>query len=264
LGKTTLLKLILERLQPTEGSVDKASRTEINYADQEKLEINDEDTIIKAVSDGLDTVKFGEKLLPTRTYLKKFLFDDKRMESLIKNLSGGERSRVLLAKILKNGGNFLILDEPTNDLDLSTLRVLEEALVAFEGVVVVVSHDRYFLNRVCTHILGFEGEGKTRFLGGDYDFYKKISREHAPQLNAAPQKAEGPIKPKQSFQDLKGLKRLEKQIEEAEKEVARREATFSDPDFYIKYGDKINELSDGLQKAKKLVDELYSRWSEML
>ena len=106
-----------------------------------------------------------------RSYLKRFLFADDRITTQVKYLSGGERSRLLLARILKNGGNFLILDEPTNDLDLPTLRVLEEALIAFPGIVLVVSHDRYFLNRVCTDILAFEGDGKIHHSVGDYDYY---------------------------------------------------------------------------------------------
>ncbi len=116
-----------------------------------------------------------------RSYLKRFLFSDDRITTQVKKLSGGERSRLLLARILKSGGNFLILDEPTNDLDLPTLRVLEEALIAFPGMVLVVSHDRYFLNRVCTDILAFEGDGKIHHSVGDYDYYleKKQKAEMA-------------------------------------------------------------------------------------
>ena len=106
-------------------------------------------------------------------YLRRFLFADERMHTKVGSLSGGERSRLLLAKVLKNGGNFLVLDEPTNDLDLATLRILEEALVAFDGCVIAVSHDRYFLNRVCNGILAFEGDGVVHFSEGDYDYYQE-------------------------------------------------------------------------------------------
>ena len=116
-------------------------------------------------------MQWGDAKLSVRSYLKRFLFADDRILTQVKKLSGGERSRLLLARILKSGGNFLILDEPTNDLDLPTLRVLEEALIAFPGVVCVVSHDRYFLNRVCTDILAFEGDGKIHHSVGDYDYY---------------------------------------------------------------------------------------------
>ena len=114
-----------------------------------------------------------------RSYLKRFLFADDRITTQVKHLSGGERSRLLLARILKNGGNFLILDEPTNDLDLPTLRVLEEALIAFPGTVLVVSHDRYFLNRVCTDVLAFEGDGKIHHSVGDYDYYLEKKQKQA-------------------------------------------------------------------------------------
>src|SRR5208337_1521850 len=121
-------------------------------------------------------VQWGDAKISVRSYLKRFLFADDRILTLVKKLSGGERSRLLLARILKSGGNFLILDEPTNDLDLPTLRVLEEALIAFPGVVLVVSHDRYFLNRVCTDILAFEGDGKIHHSAGDYDYYLEKRR----------------------------------------------------------------------------------------
>lgn len=264
LGKSTLVKVMLGQLPPTEGSVDIASRTEINYADQEKLEISDESTVLEAVSDGLETIKFGDRFIPTRSYLKRFLFTEKRLRSFVKNLSGGERSRLLLAKILKNGGNFIVLDEPTNDLDLSTLRVLEEALVDFEGCSVVVSHDRYFLNRVCTHILAFEGNGKVRVLGGDYDFYKKYSDQEGILLDQSNTiQAESEPKPKLNLAKLKELKKIERQIVEAEQEVTRREIAFSAPDFYEKYGDKITEMSLGLQQAKDRVNELYKKWESL-
>ena len=122
---------------------------------------------------------WGESKISVRSYLKRFLFADDRIMTQVKKLSGGERSRLLLARILKNGGNFLILDEPTNDLDLPTLRVLEEALIAFPGVVCVVSHDRYFLNRVCTDILAFEGDGKIHHSAGDYDYYLEKKQQAA-------------------------------------------------------------------------------------
>jgi len=171
LGKTTLLKILLGQLTPSEGEVRIGQLTKFNYVDQSRLQLNPERTVLDEVSDGTEFVVFGEGRLSLRAYLKRFLFTDDRIVTLVKYLSGGERSRLLLARILKNGGNFLILDEPTNDLDLPTLRILEEALIAFPGVVLVVSHDRYFLNRVCTGILAFEGEGCVNASTGNYDYY---------------------------------------------------------------------------------------------
>ena len=174
-GKTTLLKIIIGELAPTAGTVKTGQLTKFNYVDQARLQLREERTVLEEVSDGTEFVIFGEGKLSLRAYLRRFLFTDERISTQVKYLSGGERSRLLLARILKNGGNFLILDEPTNDLDLPTLRVLEEALVSFPGVVLVVSHDRYFLNRVCTDILAFEGDGRIAHSAGDYDYYLEKS-----------------------------------------------------------------------------------------
>src|SRR3954454_21899377 len=171
LGKSTLLKIILRELEPTTGVVEIGSRTEINYVDQNRLLLDDAKTVWEEVGEGGEYVRLGDENITLRGYLRRFLFTEERINTKIYQLSGGERSRVSLAKILKRGGNVLILDEPTNDLDLGTLRLLEEALVAFGGSVIVVSHDRYFLNRVCTSILAFEGDGVVSYNVGNYDYY---------------------------------------------------------------------------------------------
>src|ERR1700722_12475522 len=183
LGKSTLLKIIIGQLAPTEGTVKTGQLTRFNYVDQGRLQLNEERTVLDEVADGTEFVQWGDTKISVRSYLKRFLFSDDRILTQVKKLSGGERSRLLLARILKSGGNFLILDEPTNDLDLPTLRVLEEALIAFPGVVCVVSHDRYFLNRVCTDILAFEGDGKIHHSTGDYDYY--LEKKQRASLKAA-------------------------------------------------------------------------------
>ena len=171
LGKSSLLKVILQELPAASGAVEIGARTQINYVDQNRLLLDDEKTVWEEVGSGGENVTLGEQSITLRAYLRRFLFSEDRINTKISQLSGGERSRVLLAKILKRGGNVLMLDEPTNDLDLGTLRLLEEALVAFGGCVIVVSHDRYFLNRVCTSILAFEGEGRVVYNVGNYDYY---------------------------------------------------------------------------------------------
>ena len=192
LGKSTLLKIMLQQMEPTSGVVEIGTRTEINYVDQNRLLLDDAKTVWEEVGEGSEHVRLGEENITLRGYLRRFLFTEERINTKINQLSGGERSRVLLAKILKRGGNVLILDEPTNDLDLGTLRLLEEALVAFGGSVIVVSHDRYFLNRVCTAILAFEGEGVLRYNVGNYDYYlekKSVeakTRKNEPVKPAAP------------------------------------------------------------------------------
>jgi ATP-binding cassette subfamily F protein uup len=181
-------------------------------------------------------------------------------------LSGGERSRLTLAKILKNGGNFLLLDEPTNDLDLPTLRILEEALMAFKGCVVIVSHDRYFLNRICNGILAFEGNGKLHFSEGNYDYYiekrnLRFKDLTAPELKE--KKVDTRIKErikKLTWKEQKELESIEEEIMKAEKEVDRIEQLFLLPDFYQKYALQLNQLNSELETAKEKVKYLYERW----
>jgi ATP-binding cassette subfamily F protein uup len=279
LGKTTLLKIIIGQLAPTQGTVKTGQLTRFNYVDQARLQLNDERTVLDEASDGTEFVLWGESRISVRSYLKRFLFADERITTQVKKLSGGERSRLLLATILKTGGNFLILDEPTNDLDLPTLRVLEEALIAFPGVVCVVSHDRYFLNRVCTDILAFEGDGKIAHSLGDYDYYleKKqradvaASRQSAAILTAnksAPlsrdSAAPKPAKPRKlSFKEQRELEGMEAQIHAVEAEVARIEGLFADPEFFRKHATQVNQLTAELEAAKENVTKLYGRWEEL-
>ena len=284
LGKTTLLKIILGQLAPTEGTVKTGQLTKFNYVDQSRLQLNDEHTVLEEASDGTEFVIWGESKISVRSYLRRFLFADDRIMTQVKKISGGERSRLLLARILKNGGNFLILDEPTNDLDLPTLRVLEEALIAFPGVVCVVSHDRYFLNRVCTDILAFEGGEKIQHSAGDYDYYleKKqrtlvaASRQSAAivSLNkssalsrAAATKAAKAPKPaklrKLSFKESRELEGMEAQIHAVDAEIARIECLFASPDFHRTHATQTNQLVARLAAAKESLARLYARWEEL-
>ena len=274
LGKTTLLKIILGQMEPTEGTVKTGQLVKFNYVDQSRLQVNEEKTVFDEVSDGTEYVIWGNDRLSLRGYLKRFLFTDERISTQVKYLSGGERSRLLLARILKNGGNFLILDEPTNDLDLQTLRVLEEALVTFPGVVVVVSHDRYFLNRVCTGILAFEGDGRVANSVGNYDYYiekRKRAAVDAAKAPSAPVTAKSANstktasgKPRKlSFKEQKELEGMEAQIHQAEANVAQLEAAFLDPEFHRKHGPRAAELQRELDEAKRGVATMYARWEEL-
>jgi ATP-binding cassette subfamily F protein uup len=273
LGKTTLLRAIIGQLEPTQGAVKAGPLTKFNYVDQARLQLSEDRTVLDEASDGTEFVIWGESRISVRSYLKRFLFADDRITTKVGKLSGGERSRLLLAKILKAGGNFLILDEPTNDLDLPTLRVLEEALIAFPGVVCVVSHDRYFLNRVCTDILAFEGDGRIRHSVGDYDYYlEKKQKKALPapkseqkkylELNQA--KTVKAAKPRKlSFQETRELEGMEAQIHAIEAEAARIEGLFADPEFFRKNAPRIQQLTDELDAAKEKVTRLYSRWEEL-
>jgi len=279
LGKTTLLKIIIGQLPPTDGTIKIGPLTKFNYVDQARLQLNDNRTVLEEASDGTEFVIWGESRISVRSYLKRFLFSDDRIATQVRKLSGGERSRLLLAKILKAGGNFLILDEPTNDLDLPTLRVLEEALIAFPGVVCVVSHDRYFLNRVCTDILAFEGDGRIRHSVGDYDYYlEKKQRTDAVAarqsaailaLNKSAELARESSVPKTakprklSFKEQRELEGMEAQIQAADAEIARIESLFAQPDFHRTHGAQTDQLMADLTTAKEKLSQLYIRWEEL-
>jgi ATP-binding cassette subfamily F protein uup len=274
LGKSTLLKTIIGQLTPSEGTVKIGQLTKFNYVDQARLQLNEENTVMDEVAEGREFVQWGDAKISVRSYLKRFLFADDRIMTQVKKLSGGERSRLLLARILKSGGNFLILDEPTNDLDLPTLRVLEEALIAFPGVTCVVSHDRYFLNRVCTDILAFEGDGKIHHSVGDYDYY--LEKKQKAIVAASRKSAETPIaskspgpardataatKPRKlSFKEQHELSGIEAQIQGLEAEVARIETLFAQPDFFRKHGAEATQLTVEMDTAKASATKLYARW----
>ncbi len=268
-GKTTLLKIILGSVSPTFGNIEIGETTQFNYVDQARILLNDEDTVVRAIGEGSDTVKFGKQELSIWTYLRRFLFSDDRINTLVGRLSGGEKSRLTLAKILCNGGNFLMLDEPTNDLDLPTLRILEEALLSFEGCVMIVSHDRYFLNRVCDGILALEGNGEIYYSEGDYDFYiekKKNRDKDIDQSKPKVEKVDSRVRPKSkklSFKDALELEKIEEKIVLAEAEVGEIETIFSSPDFYEKYAAQTNELNQKLESAKENMKKLYERWEEL-
>ena len=268
-GKTTLLKIILGNLQPTFGKIDIGERTEFNYVDQARLLLNDDDSVIEAIGEGSETLKFGKSEISVWTYLRRFLFTDDRINTMVGRLSGGEKSRLTLARILKNGGNFLLLDEPTNDLDLPTLRVLEEALISFEGCVVVVSHDRYFLNRVCNGILSFEGNGEMYFSEGDYDYYiekRKTRVKNILTSEAKEKKEDSRVKPKTkklTWKESKELETIEEEIIKTENEIERIEGIFSSPDYYDKFAAQTKELNTQLEQAKMKIKNLFDRWEEL-
>jgi ABC transport system ATP-binding/permease protein len=273
LGKSTLLKLMLGQLHPTNGEIEIGPRTEINYVDQSRTLLDDQKTVWEEVGQGSDYVRLGDKSITLRGYLRRFLFTEDRINSKIELLSGGERSRVLLAKILKRGGNVLVLDEPTNDLDLGTLRLLEEALVAFDGCVVVVSHDRYFLNRVCTSILAFEGDKVVRYCMGNYDYYLEKRAERAASHAAEPQSGSsvadserlitGQRPRKLKWSERQELETIEARILAAEEHVARTELQFADPGFYAKHGQDWKIFEAQLRTARENVAQLYSRWEQL-
>jgi ATP-binding cassette subfamily F protein uup len=267
-GKSTLLKIIMSELVPTHGKVEIGTRTQVNYVDQNRLVLDEDKTVWEEVGEGGEHVRLGDETLSLRAYLRRFLFTDDRINSKIRLLSGGERSRVILAKVLKRGGNVLILDEPTNDLDLATLRLLEEALVLFKGSVIVVSHDRYFLNRVCTHTMAFEGDGVVTMNAGAYDYYleKRAARRAVPApppvVKAAPA-AKTEKARKLSYKEARELETIEADILAAEEKVALMETALASPDFYAKNGHNWDAFEAQLETGKAEVARLYARWEEL-
>jgi ATP-binding cassette ChvD family protein len=172
-GKSTLFRLITGQEKPDAGEIRLGETVELSYVDQSRDSLNGDNTVWQEISDGQDLLQIQQYQIPSRTYVGRFNFKGADQQKYVKQLSGGERNRVHLAKLLKKGGNVLLLDEPTNDLDIETLRALEEALLEFPGCAVVISHDRWFLDRIATHILAFEEEGSIVFLEGNYRDYEE-------------------------------------------------------------------------------------------
>jgi ATP-binding cassette ChvD family protein len=175
-GKTTLVRMLMGLEKPDEGSIEIGERTKFCYVDQGRDTIDPEKTVYEEISGGLDWVTWGTQKINIRGYLARFNFKGAIQQTRCGQLSGGERNRVQMAKLLRGGGNVIVLDEPTNDLDLYTLRTLEEALLRFPGCAIVITHDRYFLNRIATHTLVFEGGGKVVWCEGSYETYQELKK----------------------------------------------------------------------------------------
>ncbi|PKN86006.1 MAG: energy-dependent translational throttle protein EttA [Chloroflexi bacterium HGW-Chloroflexi-8] len=171
-GKTTLLRMITNQEQPDSGTIRIGETVELAYVDQSRQTLNGENNVWQEISEGSDTLTLGDRKMNSRAYVSSFNFQGSDQQKLVSTLSGGERNRVHLAKVLKQGANVILLDEPTNDLDVNTLRALEEALESFAGCAIVVSHDRWFLDRIVTHILAFEGDSQIRFFEGNWSDYE--------------------------------------------------------------------------------------------
>ena len=170
-GKTTLFRMLTGVEKPDAGEIRVGPSTQLAYVDQSRQALDDKKTVWQEISGGLDIIKVGNYETPSRGYVGRFNFRGAQQQQVIGDLSGGERNRVHLAKVLKQGGNVLLLDEPTNDLDIETLRALEDALLNFPGCAVVISHDRWFLDRIATHMLAFEGDSQVVWFEGNYQEY---------------------------------------------------------------------------------------------
>jgi ATPase subunit of ABC transporter with duplicated ATPase domains len=175
-GKTTLFRMITGEESPDAGKLELGDTVQLAYVDQSRDSLKAEKTVWEEISEGLDQLKVGERVINSRQYTAGFNFKGSDQQARIGKLSGGERNRVHLAKLLRSGGNLLLLDEPTNDLDVDTLRALEDALLGFPGCAVVISHDRWFLDRIATHVLAFEGDSQVTWFEGNFEAYEEHRR----------------------------------------------------------------------------------------
>jgi ATPase subunit of ABC transporter with duplicated ATPase domains len=176
-GKTTLFRMLVGQEQPDSGELKIGPTVELGYVDQNRDALKPENSVFDEIAGGHDTIEMGGRKINARAYVARFNFQGQDQQKSVGTLSGGERNRVHMAKLLRRGSNVLLLDEPTNDLDVDTLRALEEAIVNFAGCVVVITHDRWFLDRLATHILAFEGDGYVHWCEGNFQTYEEQRRE---------------------------------------------------------------------------------------
>ncbi|HTR56461.1 MAG TPA: ATP-binding cassette domain-containing protein [Kofleriaceae bacterium] len=269
-GKTTLVKTLLGLEPPDAGTVVLGVNTRPAYLEQGRSELRDELTVLEEVGDGYDHVDLPSGRVHVRGFLRMLAFPDSVADTTIGKLSGGERNRVQLARLLRRGGNLLVLDEPTNDLDLPTLGALEQGLTTFAGCALIVSHDRWFLDRVATAILAFEGDGVVTFYEGSYSFYAErraaLARETSmPAASAVPREPEPKRERarKLTFKEKHELAGIEETIVAAEREVATLEATLSDPAVFKERSTEVPELVAKLERARTEVERLFARWQEL-
>ncbi len=276
-GKTTLLRTLLGDLKPQSGTVRLGSNLQIAYFDQLRAQLDEEKTAVENVGEGRDTVIVNGQGKHVVGYLQDFLFSPERGRTLVRYLSGGERNRLLLAKLFTRPANVFVLDEPTNDLDAETLELLEQLLVDFAGTILLVSHDREFLNNVVTSTLVFEGGGSVKEYAGGYDDWirqrsaavpaatstadSKIVPESASAAPAAP--AAAPRKAKLTYKEQKELDELPGRIERLESEQAALHAEMANPEFYLKAGPELAAASSRLAKMEAELQTAYSRWEEL-
>ena len=263
-GKTTLLRLLLRELDATAGRVRHGTRLEVVYYDQLRDELDDERTVIETVADGQDMIVFEGSSTHVHPYLAGFLFTRDRMEQPVRALSGGERNRLVLARLFTKPCNVLVMDEPTNDLDVETLEILERVLIDFPGTLLLVSHDREFLDNVVTSTMVLEGEGRiTEYAGGYADW---LDQRPAPVASPSPP----PTKNKKStsphkltYREIRELAKLEERIATLEEEKDRLHAKLADPEFYKGDPAEVAATNRRLPLCDAELETAYARWEEL-
>jgi len=271
IGKSTLLGILLGRITPDKGRVKLGTRLEVIYFDQIREQLNEDMTVQENIAEGKDIIEINGSSRHVIGYLKDFLFSPDRAMSPVRVLSGGERNRLLLAKLFTRPSNVLVLDEPTNDLDMETLEMLEDRLMSYNGTIMLVSHDREFLNNVVTGTLVFEGAGVVAEYPGGYDdwliqrpvtVYEKTERPI--KKPAAVKRDEKKYKPRKlTFKERKELETLPGRIEELEQEHKRIYGQMGDPEFYKDSGKNITNARARIDEIDKELKEAYARWEEL-
>ncbi len=262
-GKTTLIKLLLGELQPKTGTVDHGTKLEVAYFDQHRAALDETKTVAENVSPK-ETITIGNSQKHVLGYLQDFLFTPDRARQKVSVLSGGERNRLLLAKLFTKASNVLVLDEPTNDLDMETLDLLEELLINYEGTLLLVSHDRSFLNHVITSTLVFEEEGEVnRYPGGYDDWLEQKSRIKRQVAESQPAAIQQKPSRKLNNKERAELKTLPKLIEQLEAEQERLHQAMADPTFYQKPKDEIATANTRAEEIPKRLEEAFERWEEL-
>lgn len=270
-GKTTLLKMLTGELAPDKGAVTISNKLTGVMIDQQRSLLGRGKTVREVLAEGGDWIDMRGARKHVQGYLKEFLFDPKIVDSPVDALSGGERSRLLLAREFARTANLLVLDEPTNDLDLETLDLLQEVIADFDGTVLIVSHDRDFLDRTVTITLGLDGSGKVDIVAGGYEDWEAKRRKHIvgkskpskPSEQPAPPPAPAPKSDKLSYKDQRDYELLPARIEELEAAIAKGEAILSDPELYTSDPLKFATITKGLENARAEKDTAEERWLEL-
>lgn len=265
-GKTTLLGLLLGSLSPQGGRVLHGTRLEVVYYDQMRCALDGEQTLVEAVSDGREVLMFNGRALNVYAYLERFLFPRYLANMQVTALSGGERNRLVLARLLASPSNVLVMDEPTNDLDVETLELLEQLLIEYKGTLLLVSHDREFLNNVVTSTMALQGDGTILEYAGGYDDWLAQSRpEQLPeQATKERKKRVKPDRPrKRTFKEQIELDGMDSAIQALETEKAQLEAMLAEPEFYRSDGQRIADVRRRTDELVRQIDQAYARWEEL-
>ncbi len=268
-GKSTLLKMLLGELEPDTGTVHLGTKLSVAYFDQQRAVLDPEKTVADNLNFGSDTITINGKSRHVMSYLQDFLFPPARVRSPVKSLSGGERNRLLLARLFIQPANLLVLDEPTNDLDVETLELLEELLCSYDGTLILVSHDRTFLDNVVTSTLAFEGEGVINEYVGGYEDWLRQSRKTGVVDNVKVKKTQTKEakpekkKAKLSYKDQYELDTLPQKIEKLESEQEEIQKQISEPDFYQQEQTVIDKELKRLAEIEKELESTYQRWEEL-